>query len=85
MAPVRTHVAPCLQRAASRNTVARIRGRSQTPKTLKHGDLTGVQCEKGLVHGGWQCLTVVGLFCGKQPPGGKKQQVLISVPLPIDH
>lgn len=33
--------------------------------------LTGVQCEKGLVHGGWQCLTVVGLFCGKHPPGKK--------------
>lgn len=46
--------------------------------------LTGVQCEKGLVHGGWQCLTVVGLFCGKHPPGGG-QQVLTSVPLPTDH
>lgn len=50
----------------------------------KYSDLTGVQCEKGFMHGGWQCLTVVGLFCGKQPPG-EKQQVLISVPLPIDH
>lgn len=41
------------------------------PKSIK---LTGVQCEKGLVHGGWQCLTVVGLFCGKHPPEGKKQK-----------
>lgn len=32
-------------------------------------DLTGVQCEKGLVHRGWQCLTVAGFFCGKHPPG----------------
>lgn len=39
------------------------------PKSIS---LTGVQCEKGLVHGGWQCLTVVGLFCGKHPPGEKK-------------
>lgn len=34
-------------------------------------NLTGVQCEKGFVHGGWQCLTVVGLFCGKHPPEGE--------------
>lgn len=47
-------------------------------------DLTEVQCEKGLVHGGWQCLTVVGLVCGKHPPREKKKQV-ISAPLPSDH
>ena len=50
----------------------------------KHKDLTGVQCENGFVHGGWQCLSVVGLFCGKHPPG-ERQHVLISAALPIDH
>lgn len=51
-------------------------------------DLTEVQCEKGLVHGGWQCLTVVGLVCGKHPPRGEKKEKkkqVISAPLPGDR
>lgn len=47
-------------------------------------DLTGVQCEKGLVHGGWQCLTVVGFFCGKHPPGENNRFLFLFLYL-SDH
>lgn len=58
------------ERAGGPDKAAAVRPRDLRAKRL---NLTGVQCEKGLVHGGWQCLTVVGLFCGKHPPADEKK------------